>query len=614
MRCHPFKIGFNGSFVVPTINRNFTNRQWNNVCGRDDAYRFQLEKFHPEMKLYVALARDASYWDHCWSTVWVYAFLVQFIRSPSDVLKKNMKNVGIPMYAIIDVCKKRFEPKQNDQLQVKDYHTKHCEHLSRDTTNCSAPDKWPNFIQKVNAARNVVCRLLECNAAFLSEDVVLLMRPYLSKLSRDELRGKHFASWLSDEMILEVIKAKTIDEINRIHGRQTNLLKPCASLTTKITTVGGKNPKRRPLSTSTNIDSISSTAEQVKKKVRCRGKTRGRANLRHQHRAEASVPCTRTTSNDTSENAIDRFNINQANTENDTNDANLLFKYDELEDDRRKVSVPTIVVETFRHKATNALAKGPNGTHGDASCFSDDRNDRLSMVISCPTMGAYIYCFSMAHKRHHFVISEREIHPYISKAVNANSGMPKLLLHSRDCLSSPIKIDNDDGSLNFHLCLDRTDEFRKAFGSFDTDFQWWMKKFDELSVGGEAHSRGSSETIDLGWARHGSSESTINSQNRSAKIVCALPHVIHKCKINEFKQISGLLDQMTDFMDINFLDDGHKLFGDQRRENQFASILREMSDGMKFRAEAFTVVRQSLGTVSAFRKGESKCELTKRHV
>merc|ERR1712025_344679 len=104
------------------------------------------------------------------------------------------------------------------------------------------------------------------------------------------------------------------------------------------------------------------------------------------------------------------------------------------------------------------------------------------MVLSCRTTNACTCCFSMAHKRPHFVFLEKNLASHISKAVAAASGMPKMIIHSRNCLSLPITTNNTDGSLNFHMHSDQTEEFSNHFVSVKTDFHWWMQTFDESNA------------------------------------------------------------------------------------------------------------------------------------
>ena len=75
-----------------------------------------------------------------------------------------------------------------------------------------------------------------------------------------------------------------------------------------------------------------------------------------------------------------------------------------------------------------------------------------------------------------------------------------------------------------------------------------------------------------------------------------------------------LLDQMADFVDRHFLDNGCLLFNNPDRDKQFAGSLRSMCGGEKFRGKAFTVVGQRLGTMENVTKGECNFEPTKRHM
>ena len=98
-------------------------------------------------------------------------------------------------------------------------------------------------------------------------------------------------------------------------------------------------------------------------------------------------------------------------------------------------------------------------------------------------------------------------------------------------------------------------------------------------------------------------------------MVCALPNLINRITHEEdFKNIAKLLDQMTDFMDQNFLDDGCVLFNDEARDEQFASRLRSMHGRVGFRGEAFTVIRQQLGMIKDVTGGKCNFEPTEHHV
>ena len=227
---------------------------------------------------------------------------------------------------------------------------------------------------------------------------------------------------------------------------------------------------------------------------------------------ENSVNVTATT------NGTTNSSVNKSNNKQFCRNHDLLF--DESKEGMSLVALPTIATETYRDKSSDDVVIGPKCEQGHPQCFSDDANHRLSMVLSCPTTSAYTHCFSMAHTRPHFVVSGKDMPSHLSKAMSAKCGMPKLILHSKPCLLSPIKVNNDDGSMNFHLYSSSTKEFGETFDSVNTDFCWWMKKFDELSdPKRKVDDRGFAENIDLGWARHGSSESTSTTQTDRCRIL-----------------------------------------------------------------------------------------------
>ena len=82
----------------------------------------------------------------------------------------------------------------------------------------------------------------------------------------------------------------------------------------------------------------------------------------------------------------------------------------------------------------------------------------------------------------------------------------------------------------------------------------------------------------------------------------------------ELQNITRLLDQMTDFMDEHFLDNGRKLFDDPDRDSHFAGSLRSAHGGEIFCAKAVTVVRQQLGTMTDLKKRKHNFEPTERHM
>ena len=70
------------------------------------------------------------------------------------------------------------------------------------------------------------------------------------------------------------------------------------------------------------------------------------------------------------------------------------------------VKLPNIVIKTCRDRLSHQLTKGPTRNEEvDPNCGTG-RVDNLSLVTSCPTTISHTHCFSMAHKRPHFVIAE----------------------------------------------------------------------------------------------------------------------------------------------------------------------------------------------------------------
>ena len=568
----------------------------------DNQYQHELNNFHSDMLHHVSVGPAASHWERCWSSLYVYAFLLTRIQCRSRRLERNMKTVLQPLYAIVDMNRKVFSPSTNDIPLLKEEYVYYRERIAGCMAFGHKIDRWQTFSQKVDNARSVVVRLCLAKVFPVDTDIqlldaVTLITPYLSQMTRDEFR--HIATWLSKENIKKVdsiTHLESFDEYEEIASYQRNM-------------VLARRKHPLPLSMTT----------EIRKRARMRGIMSQEPTLRQQHIIESSRQTSlfsQKASTENSVNVVVTRNRTEDSSVNNFGNKNQDLLFDGSKEGMSRVALPTIVIETYRDKSSNKLVSGPpKCEQGHPSCFSNDRNYRLSMVLSCPTTSAYIYCFSMAHTRPHFVISGKDMPSYLSKAMSAKCGMPKLILHSKPCLSSPIKVNNDDGSINFYLYSSSTKEFGETFDSVNTDFYWWMKKFDELSDSKrEVDDRGFAENIDLGWARHGSSESTSATQNRSEKFVCALPHIIHKKHEKEFKQITALLDQMTDFMDRHFLDDGCLLFNDPDRDKQFAGRLRLMHGGEKFRGEAFTIVRQRLGTLENVTKGECNFEPTKRHM
>ena len=145
--------------------------------------------------------------------------------------------------------------------------------------------------------------------------------------------------------------------------------------------------------------------------------------------------------------------------------------------------------------------------------------DELLMVLSCLTFLLHICSFWMAHKSPHFVITENNFVGCPKKIVNERvPNLPKMIMHSNNCLTCPVTVNGEDGMRDFCLHLDKTKQFCEIFGLLDVNLNWWMTQFDrfpsnEQCCAMENDKRGFKEVINLGWARHGVLEKTMTSQN-----------------------------------------------------------------------------------------------------
>ena len=177
----------------------------------------ELKNFDNLMPNHVILGKDATYWDKCWSSLWVHAFLIHQMtpQNRSLTLTKNMEAVPCPpFFAVIDVNKKKLVIAKDDLDRMKYLYKKvHSKRLGGDETFGPKTDKWKNFLEKVKGAQRVVWRL--CNADVFPtktlkqlETAVLCMSPFLSKLSCNGFcggtDGKIATRSLSDDIIKQV--------------------------------------------------------------------------------------------------------------------------------------------------------------------------------------------------------------------------------------------------------------------------------------------------------------------------------------------------------------------------------------------------------------------------
>ena len=181
------------------------------------------------MECHVAVNADSSHWDRCWSSLWVYAFLIQRMVSKkfeSRSLRENMRRVRAPFFAILDNSRKEFYPTEKDQHRPTILHVFHRKRVGGDKTFGRKVDEWPTFRAKVQTARCVVHRLCQANVFPIKTDdelseAIVLMSPHSSKFSRDgQFCNKTCNHWLSDDIIRQVHKIKDFDDCEKLFCRQ----------------------------------------------------------------------------------------------------------------------------------------------------------------------------------------------------------------------------------------------------------------------------------------------------------------------------------------------------------------------------------------------------------
>ena len=196
----------------------------------DSRYRHELDNFHSDMIHYVSVGPSASYWERCWSSLFVYAFLMSRIQRRGPCLDRNMKTVLQPLYAIVDMNRDAFSPSRNDIRLIKEEYIYHCERMVGHTACVQKIDQWPTFSEKVDNVRSVLVRLCMAKVFPVDTDMqildaFLLITPYLSQMTRDEFRDT--ATWLSKENIEKIdsiTHLDSFDEYEEIASYQRNMV------------------------------------------------------------------------------------------------------------------------------------------------------------------------------------------------------------------------------------------------------------------------------------------------------------------------------------------------------------------------------------------------------
>lgn len=321
--------------------------------------------------------------------------------------------------------------------------------------------------------------------------------------------------------------------------------------------------------------------------------------------------------------------IIDSTTQFDSHNTTIISKrlYDVETNNKMKYDIgnkaPVIVIETFcSTDESRKVVRGPAGEKPvvDYKDFingiQNHKNKTLSRILMCPTSSAYVYGFSQANLRPHFVIDRKGAAEYMKSMLNLNAyEEASIMTVSSDDLRKPIQIKDSKSIPDFYMFSDKTTEFKTHFANGDRiNYKYWMKAFDENNYKKNKNDqRGFKDVLDIGIGRNGVHEDAAVSQKKGKKFVAAKPAFVNSNRQREYKEIGEFLDIIQEFVDEYFDENGMLLFSDMNRDSDMTEDFRKKTNSKKCRAEAVTIVRQLLGTVEDLKNGKVTFEGTVRH-
>ena len=190
-------------------------------------YRKKLVNYDPGMEAHVIRANNTSHWEKCWSSLWVYDFLLRWwvinehkqreseknwkneskkrkskgaVKSRLEFIADNLDQVSRPLSSAITTDKEEFRLLKGESAKVYSLYNHHCT-IVRLWHPEIKMDSIGTFRHKVLDAQRIVHHLSNgCCLLDLSTKIKLL-DPYLTKITRDELSGANFAIWLPEDPI-----------------------------------------------------------------------------------------------------------------------------------------------------------------------------------------------------------------------------------------------------------------------------------------------------------------------------------------------------------------------------------------------------------------------------
>ena len=295
--------------------------------------------------------------------------------------------------------------------------------------------------------------------------------------------------------------------------------------------------------------------------------------------------------------------------------------------------LPQIFVETFRNDKFDIVPgpfkyktkEGKQVAYDIGSQYLQLKGDhQLKEVLCCGTSKAYVYFFKHANFKPHFVAGNQVATQYREKIQNMDIDL-KVIPQWK--LEHPVKVINDmtirDGlrqgmeeESDFIFISDRTSLFKDSFGhlgNLQFPTAHWMLFLDKKTQSKDVHGRNFKfGHHDCGYGREGVALSAHATQDRGIEFVLGKPHIIGDSGM--MKTLGPLVDKTTLLMDTICFENGQRLMNDTYRDSIFGSDLRCQINSHHSRFEAFTVVRQPLGSRQDVTEGKVKFPGTDRHL
>ena len=298
--------------------------------------------------------------------------------------------------------------------------------------------------------------------------------------------------------------------------------------------------------------------------------------------------------------------------------------------------LPTIFIEGFRDKDGN-LVTGPckhkeGGVlkaYDIGSAHIHQREEKvLTEVMCCKTTSAYVYFFKNANLRPHFVVGNEEAARYRRQLEGVDVDLRVIPSWK---LKDPVKVVSDLSLVHglregrkeesdFVFVSGQTKLFQQYFGGdlgqipFPTSR--WMEFFDQQALKSDQLDKlGRNFKFghhDCGYGREGVSTSAHASQDEGIDFVLGKPHTIGDKEM--MATLGPVLDRTTLMMDNVCYENEERLMNDPERDTTFGADMRTKTNSSHSRFEAYTIVRQPLGSADKVMGGDVDFPNTARHL